>query len=200
MLMEERTLPSLSLTPPPVGPLWRWLFFFLLVNTTTTNSNQKLLRKIVWKSFPSALHIEHKSIMHLKDTLPDLLLICLCCIFNVLAHHNLSNFRHFSCTTGTIFQNNTHTHTHKNCLDIKQIVLLPLPVFVSLSLSSSAHSTRLSKLAAARWRHLYHFTSWNCFAFFAVILICLSALCNWLSVIVNQLRSIIKWFAITDNR
>lgn len=196
MLIEERTFPSPSVWVP-CG-----VRFILLVNTTTTNSNQKLLRKIVWKSLPSTLHIEHKSIMQLKDTLPDLLLVCLCCIFNVLAHHNLSNFRHFPCTTSTIFQNNTptHTRTHKNCFDIKQIVLLPLPVFVFRSPSLSSHSTRSSKLAAARWCHSYHFTMWNSFSFFAVVLICLSAFCNWLSAIVNQLRSIIKWFAITDNR
>lgn len=93
-----------------------------------------------------------------------------------------------------------HTRTYKNCFDIKQIVLLPLPVFVSRSPSLSSHSTRSSKRAAARWRHSYHFTMWNSFSFFAVVLICLSAFCNWLSAIVNQLRSIIKWFAITDNR
>lgn len=200
MLIEERTFPS------PAPSVWVpcGVRFILLVNTTTTNSNQKLLRKIVWKSLPSTLHIEHKSIMHLKDTLPDLLLVCLCCIFNVLAHHNLSNFRHFPCTTSTIFQNNTPTHTQAHTriasTSNKLFCCLCLSSSLALPLSLSSHSTRSSKLAAARWRHSYHFTLWNSFSFFAVVLICLSAFCNWLSAIVNQLRSIIKWFAITDNR
>lgn len=153
MLIEERTFPS-----PPATSVWIpcGVRFILLVNTTTTNSNQKLLRKIVWKSLPSTLHIEHKSIMQLKDTLPDLLLVCLCCIFNVLAHHNLSNFRHFPCTTSTIFQNNTltHTRTHTHTQELLRHQTNCLAAFACLRLALFLSLFRLTQRVRRNLRPL----------------------------------------------